>query len=92
MPQTWITQTRKPAPSSPLKDYGYMFWLNGYDPNNKTMRHFSNVPADMYCASGYGGQKVFLIPSQKLVVVRLGLYPCNDDELLKNIIAALPLK
>lgn len=91
LPKEWVTQTYTPTPSSPLKDYGYMFWLNGFDADKNAMRHFPDVPADMYCASGYGGQKVVIIPSKKLVVVRLGLNPVNDNDLLKNIIAALPL-
>jgi CubicO group peptidase (beta-lactamase class C family) len=48
------------------------------------------VPADMFNADGYGGQEVFIIPSKKLVVVRLGLNVMNENKILKEIIAALP--
>jgi hypothetical protein len=56
-----------------------------------------NAPADLYCALGKDDQKVYVIPSQQLVVIRMGL-PAGgfslalsgfDNELwskLKNII------
>lgn len=44
----------------------------------------------MYFADGYGGQQVYIIPSKKLVVVRLGLHGFDENKLLKNIIACMP--
>jgi hypothetical protein len=32
----------------------------------------SNAPADLYCALGKNDQKVYVVPSQKLVVIRMG--------------------
>ena len=47
-------------------EYGGHFWLNagGYYPT---------APRDLYSCNGYQGQKVFILPSQNLVIVRLGL-------------------
>jgi CubicO group peptidase (beta-lactamase class C family) len=51
-------------------DYGGHFWLNAGG-------HYPNAPRDMYSANGFQGQKVFIIPSQDLVIVRMGL---TEDE------------
>ena len=51
------------------------------------------VPADLYWADGYEGQNVFILPSKKLVIVKLsesqGDY-LDDDKFLSDLIAALP--
>ncbi len=31
-----------------------------------------NAPSDMFCALGKNDQKVYVVPSQKLVVIRMG--------------------
>jgi hypothetical protein len=36
-------------------------------------RIFKDVPDDMFYAEGIQGQNIFIIPSQELAVVRLGL-------------------
>jgi CubicO group peptidase (beta-lactamase class C family) len=46
--------------------YGGQFWLNR---DGK----FKDVPKDMYYADGFQGQRVFIIPSERLIVVRLGM-------------------
>lgn len=59
--------------------YGYLTWLNGKStfmaPNFQTMfpgMIVPNAPADMYCALGKNDQKIYVVPSQKLVVIRIG--------------------
>ena len=59
--------------------YGYLWWLNG-----KTSFHLPQTqyqfpgnlivtaPADMYCALGKDDQKIYVIPSKKLVIIRMG--------------------
>lgn len=59
--------------------YGYLWWLNG-----KTSYHLPglqfefngelipNAPADMYAALGKNDQKIYVVPSKKLVIVRMG--------------------
>ncbi len=34
---------------------------------------YPDVPKDLYSANGFQGQKVFIIPSLDLVIVRMGL-------------------
>jgi CubicO group peptidase (beta-lactamase class C family) len=59
--------------------YGYLTWLNGKSnfmaPIFQTVfpgMLIPNAPADLYCALGKNDQKVYVVPSQKLVVIRMG--------------------
>lgn len=59
--------------------YGYLWWLNGKTsymiPGDQTVYQGSLVPdapADMYAAMGAKDQRVYVIPSRKMVVVRMG--------------------
>ncbi|WP_430410597.1 serine hydrolase domain-containing protein [Kordia sp.] len=63
--ESWVDYITKPTPTSDGR-YGAHFWLNagGFHPD---------VPKDMYSANGYQGQRVYIIPSKNLVVVRFGL-------------------
>ena len=59
--------------------YGYLWWLNG-----KTSYHLPqsqlqfngtlipSAPSDMYCALGKNDQKIYVVPSKKLVIIRMG--------------------
>ncbi|CAF4676507.1 unnamed protein product [Rotaria sp. Silwood1] len=82
------------AGSNQYGEYGFHFWLNTGKTNDSTTRRFPNVPTDMFYASGFDGQSIFIIPSKKLVVVRLGLTKSLDgeygaNEFLKNIISSI---
>jgi len=59
--------------------YGYLWWLNGKSSymipaSQKVYSGFlvPNAPADMYAAMGAGDQRVYVVPSKKMVVVRMG--------------------
>jgi CubicO group peptidase (beta-lactamase class C family) len=59
--------------------YGYMWWLNGKANYRLPQTQFQfngtlipNAPNDMYCALGKDDQKIYVVPSKKLVFVRLG--------------------
>jgi len=61
------------------KAYGYLWWLNGKDDflgtQNQTQYNgylIPNAPADMFCALGANDQKIYVVPSQGLVIVRMG--------------------
>ncbi|MEP6597534.1 MAG: serine hydrolase [Ginsengibacter sp.] len=91
LPEGWVKKTSSPSAADSQKHYGYQFWLNGFDKKNLSKRLYADVPSDMYFADGYGGQEVYIIPSKKLVVVRLGLHGFDENSLLKNIIACMPV-
>lgn len=72
LPEGWVefTTTASNAISSKKEgSYGAHWWLNSPTENND-QRHPS-VPADCFFAKGYEGQYIWVIPSKKLVVVRL---------------------
>ena len=48
--------------------YGLNFWLIG----DRAHRHNERIPADTVSAAGMYDQKLYIMPSQKLLVVRLG--------------------
>lgn len=59
--------------------YGYLTWLNGKSssmvPTLQTVFPVSiipNAPADMYAALGKNDQKIYVVPSQNLVIIRMG--------------------
>ncbi len=61
------------------KSYGYLWWLNGKGeymlPQVRLVYPTDLVPSapnDMYAALGKNDQKIYVVPSQNLVVVRLG--------------------
>lgn len=60
------------------KSYGYLWWLNGKDGfiGTDTIEYsgslIPNGPNDMYCALGAQDQKIYVIPSKNMVVVRSG--------------------
>lgn len=87
----WVREATQPYDADPLQHHGYLFWLNGFTDASRTERIFPSAPADMYYAAGYGGQFIFIIPSKKLVVVRLGLRKFDADRFLKEVIRIFDL-
>lgn len=84
--------------------YGYLWWLNGKSTYHlpQTQYEFSgklipNAPDDMYAALGKNDQKIYIVPSKKLVIVRMGEAADNesfalstfDNQLWKKINAVI---
>lgn len=70
-----MTNTSQPLNNS----YGYLWWLNGktsfMTPQSQIVfpgTLMSNAPSDMYCALGKNDQKIYIVPSQNIVIVRQG--------------------
>jgi CubicO group peptidase (beta-lactamase class C family) len=89
LPENWVNETIQPAPADKQKHYGYQFWLNGFDEKDSTKRLYPDVPADLFYADGYGGQYIYIIPSKKLVIIRLGLHNIDENKLMKEIIQTI---
>ncbi|MBA4152914.1 serine hydrolase [Flavobacterium sp.] len=67
--KSWAKYVATPTPTS-KGEYGGHFWLNAGG-------KYPDVPKDMYFCGGFQGQKVIIIPSKDLVIVRFGL---TEDE------------
>jgi CubicO group peptidase (beta-lactamase class C family) len=59
--------------------YGYLWWLNGKSSYHLPQSQLEiqgelipNAPNDMYCALGRDDQKIYIVPSKKLVIIRMG--------------------
>ncbi|MFC2110248.1 serine hydrolase domain-containing protein [Bacteroidota bacterium] len=63
--KSWSAYTATPTKES-NNEYGAHFWTN-------TDGFLPDAPRDMYYADGYHGQRIFIIPSKDLVIVRTGL-------------------
>ncbi len=73
------------------KAYGYMWWLNGKSSYRlpQTQVQFSgslipSAPADMYAALGKNDQKIYIVPSKNLVVIRMGNAADSENFALSN--------
>ncbi|MEO5996599.1 MAG: serine hydrolase [Chitinophagaceae bacterium] len=91
-PVDWVRQSTTPSSAAKQGEYGFQWWLNAGEGNNINNRLFPELPADMYFADGYEGQNIYIIPSKKLMVVRLGLTRnrlWGENGLIKSLIKAL---
>jgi len=65
--------------------YGYLWWLNGKSaivypgsPNKYPISLAPDAPNDLFAAMGKNGQFIDVVPSQNLVVIRMGEAPDNS--------------
>ncbi|MDT0557051.1 serine hydrolase [Ichthyenterobacterium sp. W332] len=71
--------------------YGYMWWLNGKStyrlPQSQIQFNgelIPNAPADLFCALGRDDQKIYIVPSENLVVIRMGAAADNVNFALSD--------
>lgn len=71
--------------------YGYLWWLNGKSSFHLPQSQFEfpgelipNAPTDMYAALGKNDQKIYIAPSKKLVIVRMGESAEGENFALSN--------
>ena len=93
LPKGWVEYSTAPSQTTPY--YGAHFW-RGVPLSFATQNHNQpQWPPDAYLASGYQGQFLTVIPSQKLVVVRLGLSQQRNswdhEKFIEQIAKAFPL-
>ena len=78
---SWVDYISTPTNGSD-GTYGGHFWLNAEG-------QFPDVPKNMFYASGYQGQFVFVFPDQDLVVVRMGLTKIDINGFLKELLESI---
>ncbi|HMS98690.1 MAG TPA: serine hydrolase [Saprospiraceae bacterium] len=78
------------------QSYGYLWWLNGKSSFMLPGAQFvfpgplvTTAPADMFAALGKNDQKLYIVPSQNLVVVRMGDKATDEDVAVPIVFDAL---
>jgi CubicO group peptidase (beta-lactamase class C family) len=93
LPEGWVKYTKTPAPAAPLQQYGAQWWLNVGDPKDASHVEYPGLPNESVMAEGFERQLVLLVPSKKLVVVRLGITHNQNfsaAKLVNGIVKGLP--
>jgi CubicO group peptidase (beta-lactamase class C family) len=90
LPEGWVAWSRK---STLGASYGAGFWTNDGPSRFAANRVAGGFPKDGFYASGNLGQRIYIVPSERLVVVRFGYsHPpsfgiADDVALIKTAIA-----
>ena len=96
LPDEWMAEIRKPAPTNP--NYGFLTWLGNEHVEQRSynskasLRTYHSEPFaadDVAYFDGFGGQRVYIIPSADMVIVRTGSIAGDwDDARLPNLLLA----
>lgn len=93
VPSAWIREMTTPSPRNP--GFGMHVWLGSPTDkervyNRHTIKAYHSAPfaaADIVFIDGFGGQRVYIVPSLELVIVRTGVSSTDwDDAILPNIL------
>jgi len=93
LPGGWVKYSASPTPNAWV-GYGAGFWTNLGDSFGASYRVEHGWPRDAFYAKGTIGQYVIIIPSERLVIVRLGRspnWPPQADgvfDLVREVVAA----
>ncbi|MBR7744296.1 serine hydrolase [Phycicoccus sp. BSK3Z-2] len=83
LPEGWMTRSTTLTSVAESEDPNYAagWWVNEL-PDGSLVN--PDLPADAYWASGHDGQRLYVVPSEDLVVLRLGFSPEVDAEDLRT--------
>ena len=95
LPAGWVDQMITPSKANP--NYGMQIWLNNeykeFRPYDARLESFANIHREPYKADdvffmdGIGKQRIYIVPSKSLVIVRTGYNSREwDDSMLPNLI------
>ncbi|MFG3596712.1 serine hydrolase domain-containing protein [Bradyrhizobium sp. RDI18] len=93
LPEGWVKYTATPTPNAWVGQ-GAGFWTNLGDSFGAAYRTERGWPRDAFYAKGTLGQYVIVVPSERLVIVRLGRSPNWPPEadgvfkLVRDVVAA----
>ncbi len=99
VPEGWMRDVVTPSPANP--NYGYLTWLGTtwqevrtYNSKSSAVANHSEAFAapDVIYFDGFGGQRVYVVPSRELVIVRTGdqQFEWDDSALANLLIRAAP--
>jgi CubicO group peptidase (beta-lactamase class C family) len=68
--------------------YALTFWINepGVSPKGKSRNYLRAAPADAFMAAGAGGQRLYVIPSEDMVIVRFGRDESFEDNAFLSLL------
>jgi CubicO group peptidase (beta-lactamase class C family) len=93
LPEGWVNYSASPTPNAWV-GMGAGFWTNRGDSFGASYRIERGWPRDAFFAKGTIGQYVIIVPSERLVIVRLGRSPNWPPEadgvfdLVRDVVAA----
>lgn len=89
LPAGFVAWMREKSPANDVYGKGQL-WLEGPgDEDDPGAGVAAGLPADTFWLQGHDGQTVAVTPSERLVVVRLGLTPARLDYRPQEMVAAL---
>ncbi|RUW92725.1 serine hydrolase [Mesorhizobium sp. M7A.F.Ca.US.010.02.1.1] len=89
LPAGFVDWMREPAAASKVYGKGQLWIEAPGDEENPGAGVAAGLPKDTYWMEGHDGQTVAIIPSEQLVVVRLGLTPAKLGYRPQTMVAAL---
>jgi len=93
LPEGWVAYSTTPTPQSPGGNFGAHWWLKLQPEIGGGTATAARLPADTFFAVGHEAQTLTVIPSQRLVVVRLGMSiyidAWNQAQFLAELLDAL---
>ena len=98
IPADWLAEMTTPSPANPR--YGLLTWIGADYVEQRTLEAFEGFAAvaetpfdagDIIYFDGLGGQRVYVIPSAELVIVRTGVlaWEWNDTRLPNLVLAGI---
>ena len=79
LPEGWVKDSttasdvfNASAPDSETTPSGYAWWLNQRSAARNKPKPWADTPDDTYAALGHWGQRIIVVPSEDIIVVRVG--------------------
>jgi CubicO group peptidase (beta-lactamase class C family) len=82
--EEWIEKSISPSETNP--EYGYMWWINSKLGEDYQTTDWKNVPTNIFYGSGFGGNKVIIIPDENMVIVGRWLGSQTESTFIKMIL------
>lgn len=87
LPRGWMKRSTRAVDVRSEEDGYASGWWSNKRPDGTLVE--PTLPPDAYFAEGHDGQRITVIPSQQLVVVRLGFTPTREDDRTVGLAADL---
>ena len=82
--EKWIKKSITPSKTNP--EYGYMWWINSELGEDYQTTDWKNVPTNIFYGSGFGGNKLIIIPDENMVIVGRWFGSHTESTFIKMIL------